>query len=467
MLQADVFCSARLATRTLRLVRFACALWLLTMALLTPLCELDPQQRCVWPFGPRADRADTPGEELGNLIGEGQPLPSSTSSPMDAQQRTLWLLASLGYLSTLFMLLYFVWLLVLSFKHKLLFAQCTSYDYDSLTCSSDTSTSALPLTGGMKAAAVLFQLLVPTTLGVALMYFALILPFRTPLSWPLAIAVHAGTALAALAELLCSRFIFRCKALLYWLLLCLAYLIALLVLNNSTDLWEYAALDWDGQRGLGLAKAIMAWIFGPLCIGPACFFLCAGVQYLRDGRQRGVLTDPRTIGSRLAARRTAHAHLLRSDYITGELASYAAATGAVHVHEAGLPTSASAADLLPPVLSTRSSFQPSHSRTHTPNGGFVAAGGGVYVPSTFGNGGRPPPQLDWPSDHQLLGSSPPPASSSSYRPRDGPLNISSDSFYHAMPNSNSANQLHDDAPPSQQQPGYLRATVGWLKSWVA
>jgi len=284
------------------------------------------------------------------------------------------------------------------------------------------------------------------------MYFTTILPFRTPLSWPLAMGLHAGTFLAALLELSLSRFLFRLKALLYWLLLCLAYLVALLVLFICTSRWEYRVLDWTNHGGDGLTKAVAAWVAGPICLGPVCFLLAALVQYLRDDCQRGIFTEPRVIGSRAAARRAAQSQLERADFVSGELKSYAAATHAVSMD--GLPASASSANLLAPVMTSRSSFQVASNHASPASSSAASAAAG-------GSGHRYPPQLDWPA-------TPPEQRNRVARPRQGSLNTVSAFDYEPLP-SPAQLQQHIDAAatPAQPPPGYLGRTWGWMRSWYA
>lgn len=163
-IQADLFCSSGHTTWTaptkLFHFRVIAAAWLLSAAIWVPICELQGGACLV---GHR--RLEEDGE-LGTLSGEGQPNPDPSATPVSAHERTLWLLVSLSYIMSVLLGLYFLYLLFLAYRYRLLFKQCTSYPIESLSVISYSSTAAHPLTPSQKLAAVLFQLIVPTTIGV-------------------------------------------------------------------------------------------------------------------------------------------------------------------------------------------------------------------------------------------------------------------------------------------------------------
>lgn len=109
-----------------------------------------------------------------------------------------------------------------------------------------------------------------------------------------------------------SRFLFRPKALLHWLLLCLLYLLLAAIVYIRSDRWLYSALSWSDS-----SRAAIAWTCGPLFVGPCCFLLCAFVQYIRDGRTRGMCTHASDIGSAAARQRAREARIaMRTPLLT-------------------------------------------------------------------------------------------------------------------------------------------------------
>lgn len=199
LIQADVFCSASKCDHAANyLFRFRClaTLWLSLWCILLPVCEYTNSCGSALSI----DRSDSVGER-GTLAGEGAPAIDADAVPLSARERTLFLLATLGYLSHSLLCLYFLLLLLLSSTHRLLLAQCHSYTYTSLAVLSTTSSSAYPLTLTMKFVALLFQLVIPSVIATAGIYWSLILPFRQPLVWLPTIVLHIGVPIIAVIEL--------------------------------------------------------------------------------------------------------------------------------------------------------------------------------------------------------------------------------------------------------------------------
>lgn len=167
LIQADVFCSGRVRPAMLLRLRIFFFLLLLAGAIAAPLCEY-AGGRCAMGVA----RDDESLGERGTLSGEGQPEPDAHTPPASAHTRTVWMVSSLSFVTSLALLLYFALLLAVTYAYRLLFKQCCSYDYDSLTVVSSSSTAAHPLVPAMKLAALLFQLVVPTTIGVSDFFFA-------------------------------------------------------------------------------------------------------------------------------------------------------------------------------------------------------------------------------------------------------------------------------------------------------
>ena len=175
-IQADVFSSRRITAGSLLHMRIFCALWMTVGVLLVPVCEFTGGS-CA--LGVSRGDSSLPGER-GNLVGEGQPLPDPSATPLGPHARTLWTMASLSYVLSLALLAYLLVLLLLSFRHRMLLKQCASYSYSSLSIVSHSSTAAHPLTLGMKFAALLFQIVIPSTIGVSSLMRTASLP-QTPL----------------------------------------------------------------------------------------------------------------------------------------------------------------------------------------------------------------------------------------------------------------------------------------------
>lgn len=322
LIQADLFCASGRATgwasaTNLFRFRLVSAMWLLAAAIWIPVCEYQGGQCAVG-----IARDPSLGEQ-GTLSGEGEPNPDPSIAPETPHVRTLWLLASLSYVMACALGLYFTYHMYLAYANRLLFKQCCSYDYSSLTIVTHASTSAHPLTWSHKLAGLLFQLVVPTTIGVCALYLVFILPDRRPLSWLISLHLHLAVGIFAGVELVWSKFLFRPKALVYWTFGAMAYILLLLGVQIRGHRWEYSSLNPDRSESI----AIVAWICGLLFLGPGCFLACALVQYTRDGWTRGVFTSAVDIGEAhaQATSQLEQASILHSRgmYIQGALARFA------------------------------------------------------------------------------------------------------------------------------------------------
>lgn len=186
---------------------------------------------------------------------------------------------------------------------------------------------------------------------------------------------------------LLSRFLFRLKALVYWCFLCVSYCALLMALYIAHQRWEYPSLS----RTRSLAWALLAWLGVPALLGPGCFLLAAGVQYVRDGASRGVFTSPVDIGACAAARHGAaqSALLHRGEYIHGALERYASDGGAAPctpVRGGGGGGRANGGDQFStPLFSPNRSFMP-----------YSGARPGSAHRSLNAHSRLPPPSLDWP-----------------------------------------------------------------------
>ena len=169
LIQADLFCSSsrslgKSGPMNLLRFRFFSAVWLLVCNIFLPVCEY---QGDTCAFGITRYTADG---ERGTLSGEGQPNPDPGVHPDTPYQRTLWFIASLSYIFSCGLFLYFLYSIFLAYSYRFLFKQCTSYPYDNLSIVSHSSSSGRPLVFSQKVAAIMFQLIIPSTIGVNKQY---------------------------------------------------------------------------------------------------------------------------------------------------------------------------------------------------------------------------------------------------------------------------------------------------------
>lgn len=467
LIQADCFTSARISAAALLRLRVFSMLWLMMSSLLVPLCEFTGGSCALG-----VSRSDLSLGERGTLAGDGQPDPSSDRSPADAHDRTLWAMSTLSYVLSLALLCYFSLLVLLSLKHQMLFKQCSSYSYSSLCIVTHTSTAGHPLRFTMKFAALLFQILVPTTIGAAAIYWCVQLPYRRPLSWPISIQVHLIPALLACSELVWSRFLFRLKALMYWCVAALLYGLLLLITYIRTERWVYSSLDWRPPHSVALC--VITWIATPIFLGPLCFLLAACAQYVRDGCKRGLLTSAQDIGSRQSEsfRMSASSSFLsrQSNYIAGALASHAAAANG-DASASPTPTSSQPPFISPSGFQTPTgsgAFQPVSSTSRHHSSSATAAG-------QSGGATHPPPLLSWPLVNTSTVTSPAPAATrhSHHHGHHGHhgrhhghhANGHSNGHHAPQPRPATVPETAVSEDSTSSQAGLWGKSVGWVKSW--
>ena len=465
LIQADCFTSARISAVALLRLRIFAMLWLMMGALLVPLCEYAGDSCALG-----VSRSDLTLGERGTLAGDGQPDPSMDRAPISAHARTLWAMSTLSYVLSLALLCYFSMLVLLSLKHSMLMKQCASYSYSALCVVSHASTAGHPLRFSMKFTALLFQLLVPTTIGAALIYFCVQLPYRRPLSWPISIHVHLMPALFATSELVLSRFLFRMKAMLWWCVGGMLYGLLLMITYIRTDQWVYSSLDWRSPHSLRLC--VLTWVATPIFLGPLCFLLGACAQYVRDGCKRGMLTSAHDIGSRQSEsfRMLSSSSFLsrQSNYIAGALASHAAANG--DTSASPTPTTSHPQPFVSPsgfqTPTGTQAFQPvSSSSRH--NSTSAAAGQQSAAGTT-----HPPPLLSWPLVNPSPVTSPASNRHTGSHHHSGHHSNGHSNGHHAAPKPRPATVpetgLSEDSTSDARatsQAGLWGKSVGWVKSW--
>jgi len=201
---------------------------------------------------------------------------------------------TMSWLSYAFICLYLFLMIAITFKHRMLYNQASSYSYELL--------DREPLTRTMRLAWVMFELLFALAIMVSTLYWSLLFPKQThgKLDWT-NFHIHAANSFVMLVELLLSRMIFQSRHLLFLLLGGGVYFIFAICFQAVSGRYIYFFLDYTEPA---------AGYFYPLAVTAPILFFYLGMLLtrLRDrisGKparlHQSLLSDPDAFESSLPA----------------------------------------------------------------------------------------------------------------------------------------------------------------------